>query len=195
MTMSKPNDESEEGVHQTNECLDQGNSQPQHSQAMPVNESLSSDQCVKVRETDTDDVPPQLEETASALAPPPFTSTCTPPGSRATISSDTEQRIEEKGKTIEQHQQSPTAKIDVSIAGRSTEDGSSGTSTGHSTRTGEDSNSGTGKTGHSIRTKRKRRTTTHKTQHGELMVVHSWWGQGNFGEAINLVIWQMKIIW
>ena len=209
VTASKPNDESVESIHQTNECLDQSSSQPQLSQAMPVNESLtttpptepdagtaglvrdlgtlSSDQCVKVSETDTDDVPPQLEETISVIALPPLTSTCTPPSSgRATISSDTEQRIEEKGKAIEQHQQSPTVKTDISIAGRSTEDGSSSASTGktghstragedgssgtgkteHSTRTGQDGSRGTGKTGHSTRTKKKYRTTPHKRQHG-----------------------------
>ena len=200
VTVSKPNDESVESIHQTNECLDQSSSQPQLSQAMPVNESLtttpptepdagtaglvrdlgtlSSDQCVKVSETDTDDVLPQLEETTSVIAPPPLTSTCTPSGSRAAISSETEQRIEEKGKTIEQPQQSLTAKTDVSIAGRSTEDGSSDASTGktgHSTKTGEDGSSGTGKTGHSTRTKRKHRITSHERQHGELMVIHSWW--------------------
>ena len=217
VAMSKPNYESEESIHQTNECLDQSSSQPRLSQAMPVNESwmttppteldagtaglvrdlgmLSSDQYVKVSETDRDDVPPRLEETTSALEPPPFMSICTPPNSRATISSETEQRIEEKGKIIKQPQQSPTVKtIDVSIAGRSTEDSSCTAKTEHSTRTGKDDSSSTGKTGHSTRSKRKRRTTTHKRQDGELMVFHFRWGPllvGNFGKAINLVIWQI----
>ena len=43
-----------------------------------------------------------------------------------------------------------------------------GSRIGHSTRTGEDGGSGTGKTGHSTRTKRKHKTVTHKRQHGEL---------------------------
>lgn len=42
VTVSKPNDESVESIHQTNECLDQSSSQPQLSQAMPVNESLTT---------------------------------------------------------------------------------------------------------------------------------------------------------
>jgi hypothetical protein len=51
--------------------------------------------------------------------------------------------------------------------------GEDGSRTGHSTRTGEDGSSGTGKTGHSTRTKRKHKTVTRKRQHGELRLVAS----------------------
>ena len=61
---------------------------------------------------------------------------------------------------------------------RSTRTGSSSArKTRHSTRTGED---GSSEIRHSTRTKRKRRTTT---QHGKLMAVDFWRGQG------NLLIW------
>ena len=46
--------------------------------------------------------------------------------------------------------------------------GGNGSRTGHSTRTGKDGGSGTGKTGWSTRTKRKHKTVTRKRQHGEL---------------------------
>ena len=51
--------------------------------------------------------------------------------------------------------------------------GGDGSRTGHSTRTGEDGSSGTGKTGHSTRTKRKHKTVTRKRQHGELRLMMS----------------------
>ena len=176
-------DESKESVHHPNVCLSQS-SRSQLTKAVQEasmttppaapdtrtpwlardHEMLSSDQCIKVNETDTDDKPSQLKKIASV--PLPFTSTCTPP-TRTTLSSDTEhqeiieQIIEETRKTIEQPQL-PTVKTDGAIEEISTiEDGSSVTSkTEHSTRTGS------GKTGHSSRTKRKRKTTSHKRQHG-----------------------------
>jgi hypothetical protein len=49
--------------------------------------------------------------------------------------------------------------------------GEDGSRIGHSTRTGEDGSSGTGKTGHSTRTKRKHKTVTRKRQHGEWRLV------------------------
>ena len=184
--VSMINDESKESVHQPNVCF----SQSCQSQLTPAvqsasmtappaatdtrtprlvrdHEMLSSGQCIKVNETDTDDKPSQLEEIASVLSP--FTSTCTLP-TRTIISSDQVSQIVEqkkRTKTIEQPQLLPV-ETDGAIGEREKiEDGSSGI--GHSTRTGEDDSSGTGKTRHFTRTKRKRKMATHKRQYGELI--------------------------
>ena len=173
VTISKPSDESKESVDQPNGQSSRSQLDTQAvqdalmttppaegdsgtpSRLVRSDEMVLSGQCI---ETDTEDKPSQLEETASV--PPPFPSLTSTPTTGIPISRDTEhQKINEQNKeeNIEQPQLQ-TVKTDEAVGGR--EEGS----------TGEDSGSGTGKTGHSTRTKlgRKLKTATRKRQHGEL---------------------------
>ena len=170
VTISKPSDESKESVDQPNGRSSQSQLDTQAvqdalmttpptegdngtSRLVRSDEMVLSGQCI---ETDIEDKPSELEETASV--PPPFLSLTSTPPTGSPISHDTEhQKINEHNReeNIEQPQL-PTVKTNGAVGGR--EEGS----------TGEDGGSGLGKTGHSTRTKRKHKTATHKRHHGEL---------------------------
>ena len=170
VTISKPSDESNESVDQPNDQSSQSQLDTQAvrdaSVTTPPTEGDSgpprlvrsdvSDQCI---ETDTEDKPSQLEETASV--PPPFPSLTSTPPTGTPISCDTEHHKinEQKGEENIEQPQLLTVKTDGAVGGR--EEGS----------TGEDGSSGTGKTGHSTRTKRKYKTATRKRQDGELRFI------------------------
>ena len=189
VTISKFSDESKESVDQPNSQSSQSRLDTQAVQdgcmttppaegdsrtprLVRSDEMVLSGQCT---ETDTEDKPTQLEETASV--PPPFPSLTSTPPTRTPISRDTEhQKInEQSGEENIEQPHLPTLKKDEAAGaieeGSTIEESSSGSGTsrtGHSTRTGKDSGSGTGKIGHSTRTKRKHKTASRKRQHGEL---------------------------
>ena len=164
VTISKPSDESKEIVHQRSSQSaavheDASTTTPPTDSGTPrlvrSDEMVLSDQCI---ETDTEDKPSQLKETASV--PPPFPSFISTPTTKTPLSRETEhQKINEHNR--EENIEQPhllTMKTDGAVGGR--EEGST---------PGEVSGSGTGKTGHSTRTKRKHKTATRsKRQHGEL---------------------------
>ena len=175
VTISKPSDESKESVDQPNGQSSRSQLDTQAvqdalmttppaegdsgtpSRLVRSDEMVLSGQCI---ETDTEDKPSQLEETASV--PPPFLSLTSTPPTGTPIYRDTEhQKIDEQNgeENIEQTQLL-TMKTDEAVGGR--EEGSTGKDSGSGIRTS------TGKTGHSTRTKRKHKR---KRQHGELRFI------------------------